>query len=76
MKRKIKNNKGITLITLVVTVIVIGILASVATYSGIEVINSSKLTRFTTEMKLIQTKVNEIYEDEDITSKERWKTCR
>lgn len=63
MKRKVKNNKGITLITLVVTVIVIGILASVATYSGIEVINSSKLTRFTTEMKLIQTKVNEIYED-------------
>lgn len=65
MKKKTKSNKGITLITLVITVIVIAILASVATYSGIEVINSSKLTRFTTEMKLIQTKVNEIYEDEE-----------
>lgn len=63
MKKLAKNSKGITLITLVITVIVIGILASVGTYSGIEVINSSKLTRFTTEMKLIQTKVNEIYDN-------------
>ena len=65
MKRKNINNKGITLITLVITIIVIAILASVATYSGIQVIESSKLTRFTAEMKLIQDKVNEIYEDEN-----------
>ena len=65
MKRKNINNKGITLITLVITIIVIVILASVATYSGVQVIESSKLTRFTAEMKLIQAKINEIYEDEN-----------
>lgn len=65
MKRKKINNKGITLITLVITIIVIVILASVATYSGVQVIESSKLTRFTAEMKLIQAKINEIYEDEN-----------
>lgn len=65
MKRKNINNKGITLITLVITIIVIVILASVATYNGVQVIESSKLTRFTAEMKLIQAKINEIYEDEN-----------
>lgn len=61
--RKIKmNQNGITLITLVVTIIMLLILASVATYSGIEVIKSSKLTTFTTEMKIMQTQVNELYE--------------
>ena len=65
MKKEINNSKGITLITLIITVMVLAILTSVAVYSGIEVLNSSKLTRFTTEMKLIQTRVNEIYDDRD-----------
>ena len=55
------DNKGITLITLVITIIVLLILSSVATYSGINVINSSKLTTFTTEMKLMQSEVNSLY---------------
>lgn len=57
-----KKQKGITLISLVVTVIVLTILASIATFSGINVIKSSKLTAFTTELKIMQTRVNEIYE--------------
>lgn len=61
--RKLKENrKGITLITLVITIVVILILASIATYSGIEVIKFSKLTAFTTEMKIMQTQVNELYQ--------------
>ena len=56
------NNKGITLVTLVITIIVLLILSSIATYSGLNVIKSSKLTVFTTEMKIMQTKVNEIYQ--------------
>ena len=56
------NQKGVTLIALVITIIVLLILAAVATYSGREVIESSKLTAFTTEMKIMQTNVNEIYE--------------
>ena len=61
MKNKI-NNKGITLLALVVTIIVLLILASIVAYNGIDMINSSKLTVFTTEMKLMQTEVNAIYD--------------
>lgn len=57
-----KNRNGITLISLVITIIILLILASIGTYSGIEVIKSSKLTTFTTEMKIMQTQVNELYE--------------
>ncbi len=56
------NNKGITLVALVITIIVLLILSSIATYSGLNVVKSSKLTVFTTEMKIMQTKVNEIYQ--------------
>lgn len=59
-----QNKKGITLISLVITIIVLLILASVATYSGLNVVNSSKLTAFTTELKIMQTQVNAIYEED------------
>ena len=62
MKRKIGNSKGVTLIALVITIIVLLILASVATYSGMDIIQSSKLTAFTTEMKIMQTQVNDLYD--------------
>lgn len=62
MKNLKKNTKGITLVTLVITIVVLLILASIATYSGIEVIKSSRLTTFTTEMKIMQTQVNELYQ--------------
>ena len=62
MKNRLIKSKGVTLIALVITIIVLLILASIATYSGIGVINSSKLTAFTTEMKIMQTQVNNLYE--------------
>lgn len=61
--RIIKNTKGITLISLVITIIILIILASVATYSGIQVVNSSKLAAFTTELKIMQTQVNKLYDE-------------
>ncbi len=60
-----KKQKGITLISLVITIIVLAMLASVATYSGVRVIKSSKLTAFTTELKIMQTQVNSIYQEKD-----------
>ena len=62
MKSLKDNRKGITLVSLVITIVVLLILASIATYSGIEVIKSSRLTTFTTEMKIMQTQVNELYQ--------------
>lgn len=60
MKRE--NQRGVTLIALVTTIVVLLILASIATYSGVQVIESSKLTTFTTEMKIMQINVNELYD--------------
>lgn len=62
MKNSCKKENGITLMSLVITIVILLILASIATYSGIEVIKSSKLTKFTTEMKIMQTQVNELYQ--------------
>ena len=54
------DNKGVTLISLVVTIVVLIILASIATYSGVNVIRQSKLDKFTAEMKIMQTEVNNL----------------
>ncbi len=62
MKNILKKSKGITLIALITTIIVILILASVATYSGIGIIEQAKLTSFTTELKIMQAEVNELYQ--------------
>lgn len=59
-----ENKKGITLVSLVITIIVLLILASIATYSGINVIQSSKFTAFTTELKIMQTQVNATYQED------------
>ena len=57
-----RKNNGITLISLVITIAVLVILASIATYSGVNIIRQSKLNRFTTEMKIIQTEINSLYD--------------
>ena len=62
MKKEVKNVNGITLIALVTTVIIILILSSVAIYSGKSIISSSKLTKFTAEMKIMQMQVNDLYD--------------
>ena len=62
MKKISENNEGITLVALVITIVIILILASVATYSGVNTIKSSEFTRFSAELKIMQTQVNELYE--------------
>ena len=57
-----KDSKGITLVNLVITIAVLIILASIATYSGVDVIRQSKLGKFTAEMKVMQTQVNDLYQ--------------
>ena len=62
MEEKLKSKKGITLVSLVVTIAVLIILASIATYSGVNVIKQAKLNKFTAEMKIMQTEVNNLYD--------------
>lgn len=57
-----KNQKGITLITLVITIVVMIIIAGVTTYSGLESIKSAQTTIFIQELEMIQAKVNVINE--------------
>ena len=54
MKKEINSAKGITLIALIVTIIVILILASVGTYNGIEAVKTAQLNKFISEMKIMQ----------------------
>lgn len=53
----LKNNKGVTLIALVVTIIVLLIIVSVGAYSGIATIEGSKAITFSMELKMLQEQV-------------------
>ena len=57
-----KIDSGITLVSLVITMIVLLILTSITIYSGVSTIHSARLTKFTTQLKIMQQKVNELYD--------------
>lgn len=58
-----KNQKGITLITLVITIVILIIITGVVTYNGLKAVNTSQKTAFISELEMIQAKVNVIYEE-------------
>ena len=64
MIRLTKDNKGITLITLIIMVILMLILVSVTAYSGIDIYKNAQVTKFITQMQLVQAKVDELKENE------------
>lgn len=59
----IKNQKGITLLTLTITIIVIMILSSVGTDVGLNMIRKANYYKAISELKAMQAKVNELYEE-------------
>lgn len=66
MKKLTKENKGITLVTLIITIIIMLILTSVTTYSGIDTYKRMKVTKFITQMQLIQGKVDELKDNKSL----------
>lgn len=60
MKNITKDSKGITLIALIITVVVMLILVSVTTYTGIDTYDRAKISKFVTQMQLLQTKVDDL----------------
>lgn len=58
-----RENKGVTLVALVITVIVLGIIASISIYSGKEMIKSANLEALKTNMLMIQAKAREYVEE-------------
>ena len=61
--KKIINNKGITLMALVVTIIVMMIIASIAVYEGKEIVDRSKVQTLQTNMLTIQAKAKAYAEE-------------
>ena len=60
---KKRNEKGITLISLIITIIVMLILAAVAIPQGIDTYNKTKVNKFIAKMQLVQTKVDNNYQE-------------
>ena len=58
-----KENKGITLVALTITIIVLLIIAGIAIYSGNDIIKNAKLESLKTNMLLIQAKAKDYCEE-------------
>ena len=56
-----KNNKGITMITLIVTILVISIIAGVTIYQSVENIKARKIDLLYADLELLEDKVNTYY---------------
>ena len=63
------NEKGITLITLVLTIIILLILASIGITSGNQTIDMAKYNQFKSELTTLQTKINEYNPKDNIGQK-------
>lgn len=59
----IKSNRGITLLSLAITIVVLAILTGVSLTSGTSVIKQVKVGRMVSNMMMVQAKVEIIYED-------------
>lgn len=68
----LKENSGITMISLVVTVIVLMILASISTYSGLKTAKDAKYYNAINQMKVMQAQVNNWYEEKKDGNEEFW----
>lgn len=65
-----KDDKGITLIALVITIIVLAIITSVTLYIGTELVSAAKLQTINTNMLLIKAKCKSIGELHNFDSNE------
>lgn len=70
MSKITKDNKGITLVALIITVILMLILVSITTYSGINTYKNAQVTKFVTQMQLLQTKVDSLISSKEINRME------
>lgn len=60
---KLVKERGITLIALVIMIIIILILASIGVATGTNTIKEAQYTQFKEELKILQTKVNELNQE-------------
>ena len=60
------KDRGITLISLVLTVLILLIIASIGFTSGMSTINYAKFSEFKSELEILQTKVNELNQNNQV----------
>lgn len=60
------KEKGVTLIALVITIVILLIISSIGITTGISTINYTKFSQFENELKILQTKVNELNQNNEI----------
>lgn len=58
-----RDQKGITLVTLMLTMIIIFILGAISVYTGIEAYKTIKVQNFIAQMRVVQERINLICED-------------
>ena len=58
-----KNNKGITLMSLVITIIILLILASIITYSGISIVRYAKFVNAKSQMEIMVSQLDIWYQE-------------
>ena len=63
MQKMLKENKGITLVALVITIVVMLIIASIAVYTGKDTIKEAQLEELKTNMLLIEAKAKGLVEE-------------
>ena len=56
------NEKGITIVSLIITIVLLLILSSIVVNSGKDVIEQSNFSKFGAELKIMQTNINNIYD--------------
>lgn len=67
---KLTEEKGVTLVALVTTIVMLLILTAIGATSGLSTIRYAKFTKFKEELKILQTKVNELSQNSEIIGKE------
>ena len=58
-----RSKKGITLITLIITVVVLGLISGISITTGVNTYKESKVVKYETYMKVLQKKVDIILEE-------------
>ena len=66
----LKNNKGITILALIITILVLLVLTSVSLGTGYSVITDIKLGRTVANMALVKAKAETIYEQSQFSGNE------
>ena len=57
------NNKGITVVALTITIVVLLIVAGITSYSGLHTVKSARFYNAESQMKIINSKVSELYDE-------------